>query len=271
MTACSDFLDRPQQTKLTDDIYWRNDEELRLHANDYYPNYFVGYNSGWGSAWAPQNGLNFSDDQAVAGKQSTFENSVPSSRESTATSNSWLSQYVGATWNFAYVRKANIFINRVQTIAKNYVSEECYNHWLGVAEFFKAYEYCRLVTSFGDVPYFETEVADNDKATLYKDRTPRGEVMDNVYDLLKDAIAKVRVDDGANYINKYVVAGFTSRFMLFEGTWQYYHNLDKARAKKYLELAESAARLVMDSGKYAIAPTSTHCSEVMTSQVTKSA
>ncbi len=112
MTACSDFLDRPQQTKLTDDIYWRNDEELRLHANDYYPNYFVGYNSGWGSAWAPQNGLNFSDDQAVAGKQSTFENSVPSSRESTATSNSWLSQYVGATWNFAYVRKANIFINR---------------------------------------------------------------------------------------------------------------------------------------------------------------
>lgn len=253
MTACSDFLDRPQQTKLTDDIYWRNDEELRLHANDYYPNYFVGYNSGWGSAWAPQNGLNFSDDQAVAGKQSTFENSVPSSRESTATSNSWLSQYVGATWNFAYVRKANIFINRVQTIAKNYVSEECYNHWLGVAEFFKAYEYCRLVTSFGDVPYFETEVADNDKATLYKDRTPRGEVMDNVYDLLKDAIEKVRVDDGANYINKYVVAGFTSRFMLFEGTWQYYHNLDKARAKKYLELAESAARLVMDSGKYAIA------------------
>ena len=109
------------------------------------------------------------------------------------------------------------------------------------------------MTSFGDVPYFETEVADNDKATLYKDRTPRGEVMDNDYDLLKDAIAKVRVDDGANYINKYVVAGFTSRFMLFEGTWQYYHNLDKARAKKYLELAESAARLVMDSGKYAIA------------------
>ena len=59
-----------------------------------------------------------------------------------------------------------------------------------------------------------------------------------------------RENDGAQYLNRYIAAGFISRFMLFEGTFQHYHGLDAARAKKYLEFAVEAAAVVINSNKY---------------------
>lgn len=253
MTGCDDILDRPQLTKPTDDNYWRNETDVRLHANDYYPNYFVGYNSGWGTAYTPLRGYYFSDDNASGGQQSNFENTVPSTRGATTETPTMLEQYAGPNWNFAFVRKLNIFLNRLETKAKPNLSEEAYAHWIAVAKFLKAYEYTRLVTTFGDVPYFEKEVSDTDFSTLYKDRDDRGVVMDNVYNLLKDALATMRTNDGTNYLNRYVAAAFASRFMLFEGTWQKYHSLDAERAKKYLQFAVEAAEIVINSGNYQIA------------------
>ena len=83
-------------------------------------------------------------------------------------------------------------------------------------------------------------------------RTPRGEVMDHVYDDLKYAFENVRLNDGSNVLNRYIVAGFISRIMLFEGTWQKYHHNDQARAQKYLELAIAAGDFVINSGQYDI-------------------
>lgn len=60
----------------------------------------------------------------------------------------------------------------------------------------------------------------------------------------------MRADDGSQYLNKYIAAGFITRFMLNEGTWQKYHEQDGARAKKYLELAARAGDIVLASGKW---------------------
>src|SRR5690606_4672977 len=102
---------------------------------------------------------------------------------------------------------------------------------------FRGYEYSRLVSVFGDVPYYDSEVDPSDEAMMYKERTPRGEVMDKVYDDFKFALANIRLEDGVGYVNRYVAAAAISNLMLFEGSWQHYHGLDAARAKKYLELA----------------------------------
>ncbi|MGN6162936.1 MAG: RagB/SusD family nutrient uptake outer membrane protein, partial [Flavisolibacter sp.] len=75
-------------------------------------------------------------------------------------------------------------------------------------------------------------------------------VMDKVYDDFKFVLANIRENDGPQNLNKYIAAAFISRFMLFEGTYEHYHNLDAARAKKYLEFAVEAAEIVMNSGKY---------------------
>lgn len=256
--ACScDLLDRPTLTRVVDNGFWRGEEDFRLFANGFYPSYFEGYGVGWDQEYAPvRGGTGFSDDFVRENKQSNFTNKVPTSSGSSSESRSCSSEWYGPSWGFGRVRKANIFIDRVHEYGKENLSEEAYAHWLSVAYFFKVYEYSDLVNVFGNVPYFETTVRDDDPATMYKDRDNRQYVMDKVYDMCRYILDNMRLDDGDNTLNRYVAAGFISRFMLNEGTWQYYHAqqyeeyCDEEHAKKYLEMAVEAADLVMSSGKY---------------------
>lgn len=247
-----DFLNRPPKTTYIDKdgLYWRGEDDIRMFANGFYPNYFNGYGLGWTWDYAPVLGYTFNDDVTGKNVQSNFESNVPTSRGSIFESAGWLQQYSGPTWDFAWIRKANILIDRVGNIAKPQISDEAFRHWTAVGRFFRGYEYSRLVSVFGDVPYFGRVVKDNELDTLYKDRDPRGLVMDKVYDDFQYVLANIRANDGTQNLNKNIAAAFISRFMLFEGTYEHYHGLDAARAKKYLELAVQAAEIVMNSGKY---------------------
>jgi hypothetical protein len=247
-----DFLNRPPLTTYidADGQFWRGEDDIRMFANGFYPNYFNGYGLGWTWDYAPVVGYTFNDDVTGKNVQSNFESNVPSSRGSISESAAWLQQYSGPTWDFAWVRKANILIDRVENVAKPKISDEAYRHWTAVGRFFRAFEYSRLVSVFGDVPYFGRVVKENELDTLYKDRDPRGYVMDKVYDDFQYVLANIRANDGTQNLNKNIAAAFISRLMLFEGTYEHYHGLDDARAKKYLELAVQAAEVVMNSGKY---------------------
>ena len=253
--GCEYILELPVLTKPVDETYGKTDNEYRLYVNEAYPVYFVGYNNGWGTAYAPLRGYNFSDDNASSGKQTSFENSVPTARGSYDVkdlSNAWISQYAAGNWNFAYVRKWNIMIDKLEKF-KPVLEEEVYNHWMGVARFFRGFEYCRLVETFGDVPYYEKTFTDIDTEIMYKDRTPRNEVMEHVYNDFDFALKNIRENDGDQYLNRYIAAGFISRLMLFEGTWQKYHNNDTELSKKYLTQVKEAGDLVLNSGKWEIA------------------
>ena len=251
LSCNKEVLDRPPLTSIIDGPgFWRNEDDVRLFANTYYPQYFTGYNSGFTADYTPVRGYTFSDDLTGKNVQSNFESSVPTSRGATTEGAAWMTQHAGPTWNFAWIRKSNIFIDRLDNAVKPKVSEEAYKHWMAVARFFRGFEYSRLVSVFGDVPYFDKEVLNTDLETLYKDRDNRGVVMDKVYDDFKYVLANIRENDGIQYLNRYMAAAFISRLMLFEGTFQHYHGLDAARAKKYLEFAVEAAEIVMNSGKY---------------------
>ncbi|MFN0255059.1 RagB/SusD family nutrient uptake outer membrane protein [Pedobacter ureilyticus] len=251
LSSCKkDVLDRPPLTKVVDTEFWRDETDLRAFGYGFYSNYFTGYNTGFSVDYTPVRGYTFSDDLTGKNAQANFETDIPSSRGSSSESAAWMSQYAGPTWNFSWVRKANIFLNRIETVTKPNISTEAYNHWTAVARFFRAFEYYRLVSVFGDVPYFDNVIADTDLATLYKDRDKRTFVMDKVYDDLKYAMANMRENDGANILNRYVAAAFVSRIMLYEGTYEHYHNIDASRAKKYLEFATEASEYVMNSNKW---------------------
>lgn len=253
--SCSDLLDRPALTKVADDGFWRGEGDIRLYANAYYPIYFEGYGVGWDQEYAPvRGGTGFCDDFVSESKQSNFSNKVPTSSGSSSESRSCSEEYYGPSWGFGRIRKTNIFIDRLKEVAKPRLSEEAYAHWLSVAYFFKVYEYYDLVNVYGAVPYFETTVRDDDMDTMYKDRDNRQYVMDKVYEMSEYILENMRTDDGANNLNRYIAAGFISRFFLNEGTWQYYHDgedyCDKEHAKKYLELAVRAGDMVINSGKW---------------------
>lgn len=253
LASCkNDVLDRPEKTKVIDSEFWRNQGDVKLYANDFYTNYFVGYNSGFGTAYAPLTGYTLADDFTSEGTQAGFEANVPTSRGATTVTPAILSQQYGGgpTWNFVWVRKANVMVDRLDTKAKPNLTEEEYKHWMSVAKFFRGFEYHRLVSVFGDVPYYDAPVDPTDEASMYKERTPRGEVMDKVYEDFQYVLANMRLDDGEQYVNRYVAASFISNIMLFEGSWQHYHGLDAERAKKYLQLAVEASQFVMNSGKW---------------------
>lgn len=247
-----DLLDRPPLTSYidADGLYWRNEDDIRLFANGFYTNYFNGFATSFTADYTPVRGYTFSDDLTGKNVQSNFESNVPSSRGSTSEAAAWMAQYAGPTWDFAWVRKSNILIDRVDNIAKPLISEEAYKHWSAVGRFFRGFEYSRLVSVFGDVPYFDRVVKESELDTLYKDRDSRGLVMDKVYDDFQYALANMRENDGAQFLNKSIAAAFISRFMLFEGTYEHYHGLDAARAKKYLEFAVQAGDIVMSNPKY---------------------
>jgi hypothetical protein len=245
-----DVLDRPPLTSYADNNYWRNEDDIRMYTNAFYTNYFNGFNTGYVTDYAPTTGYIFSDDLTGRNAQTSFESSIPGSRGSTSEIATWLGGYAGPDWDFAWVRKANVLLDRLDNEAKPNISDAAYKHWTAVAKFFKGFEYSRLVSVFGDVPYFDKTVLNTDQATLYKNRDSRGVVMDKVYDDFKYVLANIRDNDGVNVLNKNIAAAFISRFMLFEGTFEYYHGLDQARGKKYLEFAVEAAQIVINSNKF---------------------
>ena len=253
LTSCNDVLDRPSQTTMEDDSFWTGEDRVRLYANSFYTNFFVGYGLRYTeTAYTPNSHYTFNDDMVRKSTQAQFTRSVPTSKGSTSEELAWEEQFSGPTWNFAWVRKANVMIDRITRLMPNVLSDTQYKHWLGVGRFFRGLEYARLVNVFGSVPYYDHEVKNTDKADLYKDRTPRNEVMDSVYNDLKYAMNNVRLNDGQQNVNRYVVASFVSRWALFEASWQKYYYKNDDRARKFFELAIESAELVMNSGKYDI-------------------
>lgn len=256
LVSCHDDLDREPLDSVLDTDYWKEEAHVRYYAYKFLPKFFVGYNSGYATEYAPLSGYYFNDDVTVDGKVSRFEYMVPSSRSGTA----WLASYSGPQWNFETIREVNIMLDRLEKMyAERLITEEVYKHWVGVGRFYRGLQTSKMVAVFGDMIYIDG-LLDPDKSdpdVLYQDRKPRGEVMDRVYDDFKYAMENIRVKDNVEHnLDRYVAASFIARAMLIEGSFQKYHfNGDgeaMARAAKYFQFAVDAAEYVKSSGNYAI-------------------
>lgn len=238
LCACDKVLDRPSPTEAEDAKYWTSAEKVRLYANGFYIHYFEGYGTGWTHDSAPLLDYTFDDNGVNMSTQGQFTRTVP-------TSTGWSS-------NYEWIRKTNIMVDRINDRMKGILTDEEYGHWMGIARLFRGLEYARLVNAYGDVPYYAHEVKNTDKDELYKNRTPRSEVMDAVYDDFEYALENIRVNDGYQNINRYVAAALICRWALIEGSWQKYYYKKDPQAIKFFELAVKAGNVVMASGKYDI-------------------
>lgn len=230
LSGCEDYLDRKNLASFDDANFWSSEGNMRLYSRGAYTAYFYGY----GSGFAYGNFFTF-------GPWADEYSSSAIWTQNPATS--------GNGWNFAYVRRHNLMLARVEQMP---VSDEAKNHWRGVARFYRAMEYADLARAFGDIPWFEQELTPQSVEENYKPRDPVQFVATKIMEDFEFAATNVRVNDGVLDINRDIVLAFMSRHLLYFGTFLKYHNIDQAVATNLLTKAKWASEQLMNSGKYQV-------------------
>ena len=208
--SCEDFLSADPVNRVSAEAFFVSESDLQLYCNGLLESYCPSANTiGMGDSYtdltASKSGTDYYKPGAAwdAGKQTGWD--------------------VG---DWRSIRRANIML-RDMVRAKENVSEAVYNHYEGVARFWRAYFYYSKVKTFGNVPWID-HVLDVDDALLYAGRDDREYVMSKVLEDLNFACTYCSTDTKTykNVINRWVALAFKSRVCLFEGTYRKYHKVN---------------------------------------------
>ena len=156
VSACEDFLTRGPINKFNAETYFQSEAELEMYANGMLNSYMPDYTeTAGGDAY----------NDLIATKTSTdfFRADVDwnSSRQGSWVSSSW-----------SFLRRTNYMLENMVN-AKGKVEEKIYNHYEGVARFWRAYNYMTRVKLFSDVPWVEKYLQPEDTLILYGPRDDR--------------------------------------------------------------------------------------------------
>ncbi len=241
LSSCSGFLDKFPETSLSPETFYTNEQECRLATNRFYD-----------LVTAPDNTTN----GALQDNDLQYHISLSGLQKGTrsAETASWSKD----TWK--YLRYINYYLAH----SGNCTNEAVRTKYDAVACFFRAWFYYEKVRMYGDIPYYDFVISDTDREALYRPRDSRGYVMQKVMEDLDRAAAGLPESwgEGVYRVNRYAALALKSRVALFEGTWRKYHDVpdeDYTAADGstitlssgyFLNLAASAAKTVMESGKY---------------------
>ena len=236
--SCSDFLNRPPKTELPNNPqFYSNEVALRGSATELLPIHFGGYESGWNrSIFGNQTiAAIWSDDICQSGVKEMTKN-VPTT---------------GGGWNFENVKKVNLLLEGIES---GTLPEESKAHWKGIFLFYRALENAKLIRAFGSIPYYEEAPKYTDTELLYKPQSDRVTNMKKICADLEFAAKHVRTKDlyPKLEVNRDVVCTRAADLMLFEGSWQKYHENNQEEAKFFFQKAKAFAQMVMDTDKYRI-------------------
>lgn len=151
--------------------------------------------------------------------------------------------------NWGFLRQVAYMLDNMHN-AKDNVSEEVYNHYEGVARFFRALSTFNKVKKFGDVYWIDHVVSPSDSTILYGPRQDREYIMHKVVEDLQFACDNCLTagpairTDGCIYVNKYTAQALASRICLFEGTYRKYHSTNPSTGKPWNGEYESAEDLL---------------------------
>lgn len=239
LSSCSkDFLDRGSKVVFSDDNFWTSGNNVKSYCWEFY-NLFTGYGTGTNGDFYF---TTFTDDQA-ARSMDLFPTAAPASN---------------SHWDYTYIRKANLLLQRVPQM-EMLTTEEA-NHYLGVARFFRAFEYANLIRHFGDVPYINEYLDQSNVEAIYAPRTPRAAVVDSIMADLQFAVANLRTIERSkalgdvNVLSREVALAYLGRVALYEGTYARYVAGDEGRAVPLLRAAAEASAEIVGSGMFSLTP-----------------
>ena len=247
MASCEDFLTRDTYDQIGSDEFWKSETDLELYANGFIQKMIPGDGT-------ITRGDIYADYCAVDIPTDLLR---PDGNVSPDNQTGW------AESNWTNLRRVNYMLDNMHK-CKGRVSDEIYNHYEGVARFWRAWFYYDKVQTFGAVPWYDFTIAASDKEAMMKPRDSREYVMDKVLEDLTFAstycLSDAKFTKGSALINKWVALAFKSRVCLYEGTFRKYHANDPStgkpwttdEAETYLRAAVSACNELMTSKKYSL-------------------
>ncbi len=253
VVSCEKFFDRVPEDKLSSSSFFRSEDDLVLYTNGL-------INTGLPSATSITLGEDLYTDLCGTRESKTFyyPEYWSAGRQSGWAYSSW-----GFLRQIAYMLE-----NMPQ--AKESMSEENYNHYEGVARFWRAFSTFNKVKDFGDCYYIDKVISPADTALLYGKRQSREYIMSKVKEDLIFACENCLASgpnihtDGRIYINRYVALAMASRIFLYEGTFRKYHDVspstglpwdaDYETAEEFLQLAYKYAGELIDLKAFTLEP-----------------
>lgn len=230
MCSC-DLLDQTPQSTVAPENYFRDETDLRMFSNSFYPG---GVNK---EPYTEQ-----SDNYIVV---SGISNLVTGGSTRTP-SNS-------GGWSWTQLRRINTFLGNLYRCEDKNVARE----YEGLAKYFRAVFYFDKVVKFGDVPWVEKELESTDTEILYGKRDSRETVMTHMLSDIDMAIDALPSTVNPYRVNRWAALALKAQFCLFEGTFRKYHGIGEIDGhdwKYYLDLSWRAAKEIMDDGPYSLAP-----------------
>jgi SusD family. len=242
------LLDRYPLDQITDENYWKTENDLKLYANSLYPKYIVGFGTDFADGTVQPYGVNV--NTLVYGDVIT-DNAAPLTYSKVGTDEyiAYLSGGSGSGgWNFEGVRQLNFFIDNYKRAS---LPDNIANKYLGEIYFFKAWDYFNKVKLFGDVSWIQHSLNIN-SPELFGARTPRAEVMDSVMVILNRAIdyLPAKGTEETNRLNKDMALFLKSRIGLFEGTYRKYHTELGLDPNAFLRYSAEASEALLN--KYSL-------------------
>jgi len=157
------------------------------------------------------------------------------------------------SWQWDNLRHINEFFQ----YCDNCTDEAVLKKYIGIASFFRAFEYFNKVKDYGDVPYYDTPIGSSDKELLQKSRDSRVFVLEKVLEDLDVAIANLPSGKSVSELTKWTALALKSRVALYEGTWEKYHpgygaHSSEFKAEYFLQKAAEAAQELIDNGGYSL-------------------
>ncbi len=237
--SCSEWLERTPANKFAAETFFASESDLELYANGLINSALPG---------ASDMALGSDRYTDFCGTRQSYDFFWGTFTAAQATN--WNS----STWSFN--RRVAYMIENMPR-CKNNVSSEIYNHYEGVARFWRTWITLKRMKVFGDIYFIDKVIQPSDSLILYGPRQDREYIWHRMKEDLEFACENCLTSGqginsaGRVYVNKYVALAFASHAFLFEGTYRKYHSVNPSTGKPWNGEYESANELLSLAEKYA--------------------
>ncbi len=230
LSSCNnDFMDRYPETSITKENFFNTPKDLETYTNGFYGYLQYSYNDVQSDNISHYNSSNAEIDKLLRGD--IFASNV-------------------GGWSWTNLRRINFMMENCGK-ATGDASE--INHYIGVARFFRAWDYIGKVKRYGDVPWYSRSLQTNDTELLYKNSDPRILVVDSIMADLAFAATNVKDKADKSVVSKNAALLLQARIALYEGTFRKYHVEESLpEANRFLETAVQATNQIIASAKYSL-------------------